>query len=206
MIFHGIKKVIIRGVNGSITVEGWEDEFITLEYEIHGRANVEVEENGDILIVREEPERSWITGNSRADIWLSVPRETEVEISSVNGPIKVENCRVESIKSTNSKITLKNVRIREIRTVNGSITGSIELAEELSVKTVNGKVELEIQDIEGDGKISTVNGSIRLLLSEFCDVTITAKTVNGKVEAPSREGEYELSITTVNGSVNVEFI
>ncbi|CAB50048.1 DUF4097 family beta strand repeat-containing protein [Pyrococcus abyssi] len=212
MIFHRIRKVIVNSVNGTITVEGVDDDFVTVEYEIHGEADVEVKQEGDTLIVREKPKERRIFGiiktssEGRADIWISVPRNVEVEISSVNGPIKAENCLVRSVNSTNSGITLKGVEVSEVRTVNGSITGSIELAKDLDVKAVNGRIELEIQDIEGDGMITAVNGSIKLTLTEFCDVTIIAKTVNGKVEAPPREGRYELRVHTVNGSVKVEVI
>ncbi|BAA30198.1 DUF4097 family beta strand repeat-containing protein [Pyrococcus horikoshii] len=206
MIFYGIKRVIVSSVNGSIRVKGSNIDYVKLEYEIQGDADVRIEREEDTLIIKEKLKRRWILGilgrDGKVNISLTVPSEVEVEITSVNGPIRAENCRITGIKSTNSSITLKDAKIGKVHTVNGTVRGSVKLTEEPEVKTVNGNIDLKIYEIEGDGKISTVNGGVNLTIMD--DVKINAKTVTGKIEVPPMEGVHELRIATVNGSITVE--
>ncbi|MFA4647796.1 DUF4097 family beta strand repeat-containing protein [Pyrococcus kukulkanii] len=211
MIFEDVKRVIISGVNGKITVEEHEGDFVEVKYTIEGECDVEVKREGETLIIKEEPRKKKILGiiskdlKGKADITVKVPESVSVTASSVNGTILVEGAKARKVTSVNGSIILKEARVSEVSTVNGRISGSIALAEDLKVSGVNGSISLDIEDMEGDGIVSTVNGSVRIRLSDLCDVTVIASAVNGRIHVDDFEdGEFKLKVSTVNGSVVVE--
>ncbi|MFA4662237.1 DUF4097 family beta strand repeat-containing protein [Pyrococcus kukulkanii] len=211
MIFEDVKEVIVSSVSGKITVEEHKEDFAEVNYTIEGECDVEIKQEGEKLIIKEKPKRKKILGiinkdlKGKANITVRVPESVSVTASTVNGTVLIEGAKAKKITSVNGSIVLKEARVSEVSTVNGGVSGSIALAEDLKVSAVNGSIGLDIEDMEGDGIVSTVNGSVRIRMSDLCDVTVIATAVNGRIHVDDFEdGEFKLKISTVNGSVVVE--
>lgn len=219
MIFENVKMVEISAVNGKAEIEGWENDHAEVSYTLHGEAEVEVEQRGgEKLIIREEPKKRFfnLLGKSGwAEIAVKVPRKATVKASSVNGEIRARNVSFEKVSTVNGRIELENCEAGEISNVNGRVRAHLSLAKFLKASSVNGPIELEIEELEGDAKISNVNGSIALALSDFCDARIKASRVNGSItfegiDPPENPvigtGEFEVKVSTVNGNIVVRRI
>lgn len=211
-----MKKVGIKAVNGKVMIEGWDESCAEVEYITHGEVNVEVEKPGDELIIKEEPKKKKILGifekssNGWAEIRVKVPKGVVVSATNVNGTIEGREVEFKLVNSVNGRIILEKCMAGIISTVNAGIKASLSKAESLKVKTVNGPIKLTIEELEGNAVIGTVNGSVHLILTEFCDAKIKAKAINGSVRMIDTDtigtGEYEVNVSTVNGSITIELI
>ncbi|ASJ02589.1 hypothetical protein A3L09_04605 [Thermococcus profundus] len=217
MIFENVREVEISAVNGRVEIEGWENDHAEVSYTVHGEAEVEVERKGGKLIVREEPKKKFLNlfGKSGwAEVRVRVPRKVAVRASTVNGEIKAKNVSFEKVSTVNGRIELEDCNAGEISNVNGRVRAHLAFAKSLKVGSVNGPIEVEIEELEGNAKISTVNGHIRVGLSDFCDATIKAGRVNGAVTFEGIDpenpvigtGDYEVKVSTVNGDITVELV
>ena len=217
MIFENVREVEIKATNGRIEIEGWENDYVEVNYTIHGEVNVEVEQKGSRLVIMEEPKKKFLNlvrEKGWAEIEVKVPRSVPVSAKNVNGELKAKNARFEEATTVNGEIDLKDCEAEKLTTVNGEIKAHLTVAGPLKASTVNGEIELTIEELEGDAEVSCVNGDITLRLSEFCDARIVTKKVNGDVKMIGIEpddpvigtGEFEVKVSTVNGDVKVELI
>ncbi len=227
--FRSGGEVAVENVNGSITVETWNQEDVEVNAEITVRARnsreardflkkVEIilDRDGDHLQIEPDyPKRegsgflNWIFGRRPPEVTVKfrirLPRETDLTASSVNGRVAVFDVRGDlNIHTTNGAV--------EVREVAGS----------LSVRTVNGSVKARVQELPAEAEITlkTVNGGIRLYLPENVSAEVEAGTVNGSIDSdfpirvegkygPKRasgrigEGEAFVRLKTVNGSIQI---
>nr|WP_010478336.1 DUF4097 family beta strand repeat-containing protein [Thermococcus zilligii] len=219
MIFENVKEIEIKAVNGRLSIEGWGGE-VEVDYTRHGEVEVEVEQSGERLIIEEKPRTRKVLGvfskspEGWAEINLKVPDVAIVSAKNVNGEIIAKGVRFGEVTTVNGQISLENCWAEKLSSVNGRIRAHLKVAGPLKASTVNGKVEITLDDLEGDVSISTVNGGVTLRLTEFCDARITAKAVNGGVHFAGIDpenpvigtGNYEVRVSTVNGSVRVELV
>ncbi|NJE10252.1 DUF4097 family beta strand repeat-containing protein [Thermococcus sp. MAR1] len=217
MIFENVREVEINATNGRIEIEGWENDYAEVNYTVHGEVNVEVEQKGSRLIIREEPKKRFLNllrGNGWAEIVVKVPRSVPVKARNVNGELKARSVRFEDVTTVNGEISLEDCEAEKLNTVNGEVRAHLTVAGPLQAKTVNGEIELTIEELEGDVEVSCVNGDIVLRLTEFCDARIVSKRVNGDVKLVGVDpdepiigtGEFEVKVSTVNGDIRVELI
>lgn len=217
MIFENVREVDIKATNGQIEIEGWENDYVEVNYTVHGEVNVEVEQRGSRLVIREEPKKKFpnlLRENGWAEIEVKAPRSVPVSAKNVNGELKARGVRFEEVTTVNGEICLKDCEAEKLSTVNGEIRAHLTVAGPLKASTVNGKIELTIEELEGDVEVSCVNGDIVLRLTEFCDARIISKRVNGDVKLVGINpddpvigtGEFEVRASTVKGDVRVELI
>ncbi|WP_456424085.1 DUF4097 family beta strand repeat-containing protein [Thermococcus sp.] len=217
MRFENVREVEINATNGRIGIEGWENDYVEVNYTLHGEVNVEVEQRVSRLIIEEEPRKRFLNllrGNGWAEIVVKVPREIPVKARNVNGELKARGVRFEDVTTVNGEISMEDCEAEKLSAVNGEINAHLTVAGPLQAKTVNGEIELTIEELEGDVEVSTVNGDITLRLTEFCDARIVSKRVNGDVtlvgvdpdEPIVGTGEFEVKVSTVNGDIRVELI
>ena len=222
-------KVTVNNVNGSITVETWDQENVEVNAEIVVKARsrrdaedflkeVEIilDRSGDRLRIEPDyPKREgsglldWVFGRRPPEVTVNfrirLPQQTDVVASSVNGRVTVSDVQGDvKLHTTNGSV--------EVRDVVGS----------LSVQTVNGSVKAKLLELPADAEVSlkTVNGGIRLYLPEDVSAEIEASTVNGGIDsefpievrgkygpkhASGRVGEGDAFVTlkTVNGSIQI---
>ncbi|ASJ07106.1 hypothetical protein A3L08_07110 [Thermococcus pacificus] len=217
MIFENVKEVEIKAVNGKLNIEGWEQSHVEVDYTRHGEVDVEIKKRGDKLIIKEEPKKRFLNlfgEGGWAEINLKVPKAVVVNAKNVNGELKAKDVRFGEVTTVNGRISLEDCEAEKLSTVNGRIRANLKVAGPLKASTVNGNIEITLDDLEGDVEVSTVNGGVALYLTDFCDARITAKAVNGGVHFVGIDpenpvigtGDYEVKVSTVNGSVRVELV
>ena len=139
---------------------------------------------------------------------------TEYRVSvpaGLNVAIRGENADV-SLTDVQGQFTLENTNGGfRVSSLSGSITAT----------TVNGLIDLDIEQVTGDIKATTVNGPIRVGLPADVNATLDARTINGNVSVddalPFTAGERErlhvsgrfgkggptVTLNTTNGPVRI---
>jgi DUF4097 and DUF4098 domain-containing protein YvlB len=185
VIFENVKEVVIKAVNGKVEIEGWEDDHVEVYYTTHGEVDVKVERRGSRLTIREEPKRRLLNLFGRegwAEIAVKVPENVLVNAKNVNGEIEARRVSFGEATTVNGEITLKECRAEKLKTVNGEIEAHLTVAGPLKASTVNGDLDITIEELDGNVEVSCVNGDVRLRLSDFCDARIVPKTARGDIE------------------------
>ncbi len=217
MEFESIREVEIKAVNGHLDIEGWKNDYAEVSYVLHGEVDVKIEQNGDKLIIKEEPKKRFLNllGESGwAEINLKVPKAVVVNAKNVNGELKATGVRFKEAATVNGRIDLEDCEAEKLSAVNGEITAHLSVAGPLKASTVNGELEITIKELEGDVEASCVNGNTVLRLTDFCDARIETKKANGDVEFVGIDpdepvigtGEFTVKVSTVNGDVRVELV
>lgn len=216
----------VENVNGPVTVSSWDRPQILLSAEKRVRAGSESaatdalselkivieHRNGELHIHTRHPRRDsggilrWLVGqdvDASVSYELTVPRNLDVSLETVNGPVQVSgvNGRL-SLETVNGRIQIvESGGAIDASTVNGSISAELLRVspDEMSFGTVNGRVTLALPaSIQADLDVRTVNGAIDSQLP----VTMTASskrhlrgTING--------GGPALEVRTTNGGVTI---
>ena len=218
----GIEHVRIFEIDGSINVEAADTKDVTLVAVAKGNLQLKADKenqglfqtqlDGDTLIIgrKEESRKKFripvLFGRDRMRIayTLKVPREMELDLTTVNGRIATRGIDGEA----------------EATTVNGSIDVEVTGANELEAESVNGRVKAKFLTSFHGAKFSTVNGGVVAILPQDASFSVDLAQVNGDFEAsfplsinsnPGRRrvsgdvngGQHELKITTVNGDVEL---
>ncbi|WP_297477782.1 DUF4097 family beta strand repeat-containing protein [Thermococcus sp.] len=217
MRFENAREIEVGAVNGLVIIEGWENGYAEVSYVPHGEVDVEVEQKGSRLIIKEKPKKKFLNllrESGWAEINLKVPKSAVVNARNVNGELKARGVRFREVTTVNGEIHLEDCEAEKLSTVNGEITAHLSVAGPLKASTVNGELEITIEELEGDVEASCVNGDIVLRLTDFCDARIETKKANGDVEFVGIDpdepvigtGEFTVKVSTVNGDVRVELI
>ncbi|NJE48647.1 DUF4097 family beta strand repeat-containing protein [Thermococcus sp. 9N3] len=218
MMFENVREVDLKATNGRVEIEGWENDYVEVNYTTHGEVEVIIENENGKLVIREEPKRRFrFAGVLKAEegwaeIELKVPKGVPVKAKNVNGEIIAEGVRFTGVTTVNGEITLRNCEAELIKSVNGEIEAHLPVAGPLEVSTVNGDIEVTLEELDGDVSVSCVNGDITLRLTEFCDARVEARKVNGDVKLIGIQdgvigtGDFIIRVKTVNGDVRVELI
>ena len=182
----GPTKLVVNTDNGSIEINAGADDEVRVEATLRGadKIDYEVSQDGNTITVEARIGKSWWNlGNIGADITITAPAKTDVELDTSNGPIELQGIEGSGdLRTSNGKIVLKDVK--------GDFEG----------RTSNGRVEIDT--MEGTGTFRTSNGEINLLqvTGEF-----DADTSNGRISFVGKmtAGGSNRLITS-NGSVNVD--
>ena len=218
----------VRNVNGQMRVEsasGNQVEVVATKRWRRGNpedVRIEVQRvgpnDGDVLICAlwfenarcdERGYHSESRGRSRdndvsVDFVVRLPRGTRVDVSTVNGSVRIDGATSEV----------------SARTVNGGID-AVSSGGPVTASTVNGDVNVRMGNVGSeDLKYSTVNGSITVEVPGALDADVEMSTVNGglssdypmlvqgrmnprHMRATIGKGGRQISFRTVNGSVRL---
>ncbi len=213
-------KVSVSNINGSITVEAWDRNEVKLEVtkiadsiETLKAVEIKIDSNPEYFNV-ETDYNKW-NGNKnwersrRLEIQfrLRVPRTAYLdEIETVNGSVMVSNF----------------TNYTKISAVNGSVK-AVNLRGTAKLSTVNGSTNADFDQLQPSDKInlSTVNGSVNLIIASDINATVKADTVNGSIRndfgLPVRKGKYvgkdlygrigsgetDIKLNSVNGGLTI---
>ncbi len=169
-------QVRLDNVNGRVHVTAWD----RADIQVHAlkRADsqqdlqaikIEIDSKPDSIRIHTKfPDRKgiWRKGTSGSvDYELKVPvQATLADVKTVNGSMEVEGVRGPVRASTvNGRVAVKG------------------LAADSRLETVNGAVDADFESLEGVKSVSvkTVNGGVDLLLPVNAHADVSAKTVNG---------------------------
>lgn len=225
-------EVVVDNVNGSIRIEGWDKDQVSLEItktvragdseeadRYFNRMRVEIETGDNYLRVhtryRDGNENwggffSWLfsgfrSGGGSVSYVLKVPASVMTEAHSTNGEIKVHSVAGHvKASSTNGRLVLEGV--------SGSVVGS----------TTNGSITATLtDDVKFEGlDLHTTNGSIKVTCPADISADVSAHTTNGNIRtdfpitihggfvSKSLEGEInnggpEIRLGTTNGSIHI---
>lgn len=221
----------VENVNGRIHVEAWEKEQVDVFAEIEVRAwdreaaeafldevEIVVDERAGYLSFEVDYPRVrgsgsvWdaIFGRNRrpqvkVDFWIRVPGETDIDLSSVNGHIRV--CEIDGfadLGTTNGSIEAEDMKGSvDAHTTNGGIRVELrefQSGEELSCRTTNGQIRLTLpHEVEADVTASTVNGRISTDFPMEIRGRYAGKNIRGQIN----EGGGLIELKTVNGSIHI---
>ena len=209
-------RLVVRGFNGRIRVHAGEPGSIRVRARLKKPHEIKYSaaQEGDLITVEAKPDRQsegFLHGFSRqhsgANIEVTVPVATSVDLATSNGPVELQGTessgvvqtkngpiRVEKFKgdlnatTKNAPITVKTLSgSAELSTSNGRV--SIEDAHgRFDARTTNGSIKFQGSIEPGNGStLYTTNGNIKVALDADPSLKLTAATVNGRVrcEIPS---------------------
>lgn len=229
----------INNINGSIVVNQWEKEILRVEITRIAKGTSEssleetlkkqklsfLEEKNGVKINVSGGDTfsffSWLWGSSGSienNFKIFIPKETKLDLSTVNGEIFVDvyNSDVK-VQTVNGKITVLNSFLFSGTTVNGEIDFESENIREIS--TVNGAINGKITSQKPrSSTIEAVNGSITLSLKREASFSIKVESVMGVIKTEFNEIEGErrekrgdvngggetIELETVNGSITIK--
>jgi uncharacterized protein involved in tellurium resistance len=186
-------RVSVSNVNGSITVEAWDRNEIKLEY-------VKTADTKDRLAdvtvnIDARPER--FLAEAKYDDVRN--KETRNKWSRLNVDFKLMVPRgaiLDQIGTVNGSVSASNFTNRtKLGSVNGSVTGT-NLRGSAQLETVNGEVLADFDALDAAGRVtlSTVNGSVKLVMPSDANATVRADSLNGNIvndfNMPVRKGKY----------------
>jgi len=217
----GIRRIEVHEVDGGIRVVAADTNTIALDATVHSwsrRADPQKENQGyfetrvegDTLIIgRREKLHIGLPifkfDKLAIDYELKVPQQLALALHTVNGRIETHGVDGET----------------DVNTVNGSIAVDTPGSNELTARTVNGRIETWFaKDFRG-ASLKTVNGRISATLPSSASFAGDFSQVNGDFEAGfplsihshpgSRRvsgeingGRHELRIVTVNGDIRID--
>jgi hypothetical protein len=164
------------GGNGGVDVLAWDRDSIDVQANIAVNARSEEDARAIAREIRIEVKDGAVTAdgpaNRRGASWwvnfeVRVPRATDLDVESSNGPLSVEGVRGKM----------------ELRTSNGPLTLT-DLAGDVRGRTSNGPVSVRLSGPrwEGDGlDVSTSNGPVDLILPNEYAAHLVTGTVNGPI-------------------------
>jgi hypothetical protein len=187
--------------NGSITIEGADVADCNLTATIIARASTEedakkladkvkikLEPSGNKLNVRIEKPDNKMNRSVSVSLDVIVPNETNLELTTHNGAIKIANI------TGNINGTTHNGKVVAEKTCGTT-----------NLKTHNGSVVCE--ETSGDTQLKTHNGSVKLYYCEAAPATcnISAVTHNGGIDFTAPPNlSAEVDISTHNGSIKTD--
>ena len=188
-------EVVISNVSGSIDVRGWDRNEVHVTGNLgKGVERLDVETSGGRTVVKVVLPR----GNNRdgdADIEVSVPRNSSVEVSAVSADVSSRGVSgTQRLKSVSGEVTADIAGDEsEVRSVSGDVTvrGSGKPMR-LRVSSVSGN--LDLTNAAGSLDVVTVSGDARVQMEESSDVR--GRTTSGSLEVRGK--------LTRDGRVDVE--
>jgi hypothetical protein len=193
--------LVVTSENGSIDVETGPAGTIRVLATLRNAPRVQYEaiEQGDTVTV--EAEVGSGARNAGADIVVSVPAETEVELKTSNGRIEIQGLEAPgTLRTSNGRVVMKQLEGDfDARTSNGPIVVT-SMEGEATLATSNGPVTLDkvtgAFDVDtsngnisfsgemtagGDNRLETSNGSVTVKLEGTPSVKLDASTSRGEV-------------------------
>jgi hypothetical protein len=200
-------KIVVSNDNGQIDVVTGNEGIVNVKATIRRPDDVEygVVQEGDTVRVEARVSSGWGFGtDAGADITITLPADTNVELHTSNGGIEVVNIHNSGkLRTANGMISLENVK------------------GEFEVDTSNGNIDFRGEMTAGGmNQLTTSNGSVEVTLLGEPSVKLDATTRNGEIicklpimatESGVKRlvgvvggGDADLVIKTSNGSVTVQ--
>jgi len=213
-------RITIVNVNGDISVNTWDRREVKMKAVKRARAESEdavrmLLEKTTVLFDRTEqgidirtaaPKKPGRNRNVSVAYTVTVPKEIDVELKTVNGTIEVKDISgAVDAKTTNGRIELTGiVGTIQAKTTNGKI-GLPEVLGPIRAKTTNGSIKAEIGgsgEQQHEIRAATTNGGIEVTLPKGLKANLKASTVNGKINSDFPVTVKGLISKSVDGVIN----
>ena len=201
--------VVVNSENGSIEINAGTDNEVRVEATLTDapRVQYEISQDGDTITIDAKISKEWwFFGSAAADIAITAPAGTYVDIDTSNGAVELHGMEgAGTLRTSNGKIVLKDVKgDYDGTTSNGAIEiGTMEGT--CVISTSNGSVDL--WDVKGEVEVESSNGEIWFSGEMTAGTRSRLVTSNGKVDVelfgtPS----VSLDAKTSNGVVTCELV
>ena len=220
-------RVVVSGGNGRIIVNPGTDGTVSVQATLRKPDELEyqtTQEGETISVEAKEKSRGIFNfgGSPGADIEITAPPNTRVELRTSNGRVEVYGMHQSgTVRTSNGKIVMEDViGDFNISTGNGAVTIA-RATGTFDVETSNGRIAFDGELAPGgDNRLTTVNGSVEIKLQGTPSVRLDASTQNGSVttslpilstsSGDERHlvgtigaGDAQLFVRTSNGSVMI---
>jgi hypothetical protein len=188
---------IDAGLNGGISVRGWDRGDVLIRSRIVGNADSDAEARRIVANVRIETAggRIRVDGSGMTDAhWsvsfeIQVPRSAQLTLKTHNGGLAIDDFRgTAQFRCQNGGVSLRNV--------GGDIRGA----------TTNGGLNIDLSGDRWDGAgldVETHNGGIRIAVPEIYSAELETATTNGRVNIDfpiTVQGLISRQLTTTLGA------
>ena len=176
---------------GSIKIEGWSKNVVSVRAELSGRdaddVNVDMEQNGDEITVESYYDGGRHNYKCKEKVYVSVPEKFNVDFSTMGGDV--------SLNKVSGTL--------EGKTMGGALDLT-NLNGDLDITTMGG--EINVRDCNVDGKVKTMGGQV---LVENVNGDLNATSMGGKVSQRNVNGNKNssgsaVSISTMGGPIDVD--
>jgi hypothetical protein len=217
-------RLAVTSFNGSITVTAGPADSIRVQATLRRADKIEYAavQDGDTVTVSARQEGRTFGRSPGAEIEVTVPPSTGVDLRTSNGMISLSGVqRSGSLRTSNGKIVVDGMAGDLIaRTSNGAI-GVTDFSGGVELETSNGSVEFDGELTPGSAnEMATSNGTIRVTLRGTPSVRLDATTSNSTVTSrlpvlttsagdnhlagTIGDGEAELRVHSSNGAVTIQ--
>lgn len=217
----GKKTIKIENTNGEIKIVKNDEEKIriiaTKKANVRKRdldkpiedIRINIIENGSEILVQTELSDSRngfslsFKENNKVDYLIFVPARFDVNIDNVSGDIEVTEIEGElNIYLVNGDITLINpAGVVNAELINGNITSEIYSTKGIKMNSVNGKIKMRLSE-ELNAKIiaNITNGRVITDNISFVNSHEEDDSFTGKLGT----GEYDIRLESINGRITLE--
>lgn len=226
-------KIQISNLNGSVTIEAWDNPQIYLEAVKYADARERLAEVDLVIDATEtsfKAETDYEKWNRRSN-WIKKNNNGKYGMLKVEFKLKVpRTAMLDKIETVNGSVYVSDmVRYTNVSTVNGQVKGT-NLRGTAKLATVNGSVLADFDTLEDKSIVAleTVNGSVKLVVPSDLHAEIRAETLNGSIKnafgLPVKKGEYvgrelygrvggsgvdlnnysKIKLSSVNGGLTIE--
>jgi hypothetical protein len=218
--------VEISNVAGRIEVTGWDSPEVEVKGDIGpGVEKVDVNtDHGHTSIKVRVPNTSF--RNASADLFIHVPRDSELDISGVSADVSVTDVEGELMAKTVSGNVKADTfgRDSEIKTVSGDVVLRGKAKEgsgsaDVHVSTISGNIRVD--RVGGDVEATTVSGEVNLKLEPSRSIrmrstsgdlgfegklvkgaSVDAESVSGELTVrASHDGSLDYQVSTFSGDI-----
>jgi len=201
--------IVVNSENGSIEINAGTDNEVRVEATLTDapRVQYEISQDGDTITIDAKISKEWwFFGSAAADIAITAPAGTYVDIDTSNGAVELHGMEgAGTLRTSNGKIVLKDVKgAYDGTTSNGAIEiGTMEGT--CVISTSNGSVDL--WDVKGEVEVESSNGEIWFSGEMTAGSRSRLVTSNGKVDVElSGTPSISLDAKTSNGVVTCELV
>ncbi len=181
---NGTATLVVNTENGKIEVNTGSDDEVRVQATLRGvnRIDYEVSQDGNTITIDVRVTKEWwFFGSAAADITITTPASTYVEVDTSNGSVELQGMEGSgTLRTSNGKIVLKDVKgAYDGTTSNGAIEiGPMEGT--CVISTSNGSVDL--WDVKGEVEVESSNGEIWFSGEMTVGTRSRLVTSNGKVD------------------------
>ena len=213
-------RLSIVNVNGDISVNSWDRPEVKMKAVKRARAESEdaarmLLEKTTVQFDRTEqgidirtaaPKKPGRNRNVSVAYTVTVPKEIDLEMKTVNGTIEVKDISgAVDAKTTNGRIGLTGiVGAIQAKTTNGKIS-LLEVLGPINAKTANGSITVAVGgsgEQQHEIRAATTNGGIEVTLPTGLNANLKASTVNGKINTDFPVTVKGLISKSVDGVIN----
>ena len=205
MKFEGIERVRLKLVDVDLRVSPWDRDYVELSPRSETGIKTRVRD-GRLSV---DYKAVWKLGKTiKRDrtlepLELRVPEGVPVSVGMKRGQLTAEGVHFESLVVGECRVSLNGCTIGELISAASTVRGSISVEERASVMTMAGTVELAVEMLDGDLKIASNMGLVRICLSQDCDASITTHNNGGVVRLDGIDPEEPV---IGDGSANVTLV